>query len=66
MNGNSIRSYKCDRCGLIKDYLSSPVLPDQLNVIAADCPTCFLGHMIIDFDNELNFTDNYLEKYFNL
>lgn len=60
---NIIKNYKCPRCKTIKQYISGPFLSDKRNIIADNCPECFLGSMVIDLDDEINFDDNYLSKY---
>jgi len=60
----SIKSFKCNRCGYIKEYCVTPALPKQKNIIAADCPICFFGQMEINTDDELNFNDDYIITYF--
>jgi hypothetical protein len=62
---NMFKSYKCSFCGFKKYYISAPFLSDKRNIIADNCPECSLGSMIIDLDDEINFDDNYLEKYYD-
>lgn len=64
---NCIKSYKCPNCGHTEFLFSSPALSKEKNVIAKNCPNCYLtSSMIVDFEDELNFQDNFLEKYFNV
>ena len=60
-----IRNYQCSRCGFKKDYLTTPILPDIRNVIAANCPECFFGNMVIDINNNLNFDDEFADRYYD-
>ena len=62
---NLFKGYKCSFCGFKKDYISAPSLSDIRNVIAANCPECDFGSMIIDLDTESNFDDTFAEKYYN-
>lgn len=62
---NMFKSYKCTFCGFKKEYISGPFLSDERNIIAANCPECGFGSMVINFDEETNFNDNYIEKYYD-
>ena len=59
------KNYKCSRCGFQKYYISIPALSDIRNIIADNCPKCDFGNMIIDIDDDTNFTDDFAEKYYN-
>lgn len=62
---NFMKSYKCDRCGSKKYYVSGPFLSEKRNIIADNCPYCFFGSMIIDFDDDMNFLDDYIDRYYD-
>jgi len=61
----AIKTYKCTFCSFKKEYISGPFLSDKRNIIAANCPECELGSMIIDFDEQINFDDGFIEKYYD-
>ena len=60
----AFKFYKCPRCGFKNFHISTPVLSDKRNIISDNCPECFFGSMIIDFDDIENFNDNFIEKYY--
>ena len=65
MENNLFKSYRCSFCGHEKYYISDPILSPKRNIIAANCPECELGSMIINIDDDLNFDDDFLDKYYD-
>jgi len=65
MVNNLFKSYRCDHCGYEKYYVSHDMLSKKRNIIADNCPKCFFGSMVINFDDETNFKDNYIDKHYN-
>ena len=61
-----VKSFKCNRCGIQKDYIIGDFLPTKYNIIADQCPdtNCYMGEMVINFDDAENFNDGYMEKYY--
>jgi hypothetical protein len=59
------KTYKCHFCGFVKEYISGPFLSDKRNIIATNCPECSMGSMIINLDDDHNFEDDFMDKYYN-
>ena len=64
MENNLFKSYKCTFCGHDKYYICTDFLSPKRNIIAANCPECSLGSMIINIDDDTNFDDDFLDKYY--
>jgi len=65
METNLFKSYKCNFCGNTQYHITTPVLSPKRNIIACNCPECELGSMIINLDDETNFNDDFIDKYYN-
>jgi len=64
MENNLFKSYRCTFCGHEKYYICAPFLGAKRNIIASNCPECELGSMVINIDDDTNFEDDFLDRYY--